>query len=90
MKKFFKSKKTWAIFSIMTAMFAAIPMTAFADTVDITQITGVMTSGFNQMIVDVMTMIMAIVPIALTLFGIMWAISRGVNLFRTITTKGTG
>ena len=72
---------------VVTAMVSCFVVgSCFAEetTIDATAITSAFTSGFNSMVTNSIAMISAMVPIALTLAGVVFLVKKGMSWFKGV------
>lgn len=88
MKEFFKSRsfKTALLFCVAVSMMVCM---AFAEettgtTIDAGAITTAFTSGFQSMVTNCISMISAMVPIAVTLGGLVFMVGKAMKWFKSI------
>ena len=89
MKKFFGSKwsKRALLFCLVVSMMVC---TAFAEettggaSIDTASITSAFTSGFQSMVTSSISMISAMVPIALTLCGVLFLVKKAMSWFKSM------
>ena len=88
MKRFFGSK--WAkrvlLFCLVVSLLICTVFAAEGDTVaiDTAGITAAFTSGFNSMVTNSISMISAMVPIALTLCGTIFLVKKAMGWFKSM------
>jgi len=87
-KKFFESRsvKLLLTFCLVTAMLVCTAFAAEGDpaTIDTGAITTAFTSGFNSMVTNSISMISAMVPIALTLCGVIFLVKKAMGWFKSM------
>lgn len=83
-----KGKKKIATLMTVAALSVGTCMTAFAadgTTDTTTQISNALKTGMNQMVVDFVSYVTVILPIALTAFGVVFAVKKGKQIFKTMS-----
>lgn len=90
-REFVQAKTTKVIVaaSLAAPMLAASASAVGEDTgttatIDSAAITAAFTSGFNDIVVNSIAMISAMVPIALTLAGCVFLVKKGMNWFKGV------
>ena len=89
MREFLRSRA--AKVAVMTCVVSALMVcSAFAvepevPSIDTAAITTAFTSGFNSMVTNSINMISAMVPIALTLAGVVFLVGKAMKWFKTLT-----
>lgn len=88
MKEFFRNRwtKRALLFSLVVSMMVC---TVFAEettgtTIDAGAITTAFTSGFQSMVTNCIAMISAMVPIAVTLGGLVFMVGKAMKWFKSI------
>lgn len=82
-----KTTKILVAASLAAPMLAASASAVGEDTtatIDSAAITSAFTSGFNDIVVNSISMISAMVPIALTLAGCVFLVKKGMNWFKGV------
>lgn len=72
------------IVSTMVCTAFAEELGSSASSIDGAAITAAFTSGFNDMVINSVTMISAMVPIALTLGGTLFLVRKAMNWFKAM------
>ncbi len=88
MKKFFESRraKMALMFCLAVSLLVCTAFAAEGDpaTIDTAAITTAFTSGFNSMVTNSISMISAMVPIALTLCGVIFLVKKAMGWFKSM------
>ena len=84
-----KTTKVMVAASLVAPMLAASASAVGEDTgttagIDVSAITSAFTDGFQSMVTNSISMISAMVPIALTLAGIVFLIKKGMSWFKGV------
>lgn len=80
-----KTTKVLVAASLAAPMLAASASAVGEDTsVDVSGITAAFTSGFQSMVTNSISMISAMVPIALTLAGVVFLVKKGMSWFKGV------
>lgn len=83
-----RSVKTALLFCVVVSMMVVM---AFAEdtttggaSIDVSGITTAFTNGFNSMVTTSISMISAMVPIALTLCGVLFLVKKAMSWFKSM------
>jgi len=87
MKKLFNSKMLKKVM-VVTAIMSIVSATAVVASADTFNVTTTMSTAFQTLVTDLLSMLAAILPIGLTVLGASVAIAFGIKWFRRITAKG--
>lgn len=84
MKKFFESRwtKRALLFCLVVSLLVCSAFAEETTTIDTAGITAAFTSGFNSMVTNSISMISAMVPIALTLAGTIFLVKKAMSWFK--------
>ena len=89
-KGFLNRNKVAVAVSAVSSALSVVFMSAFAadsTSIDSAQISSTLTSGFQSCVNDIITYAVAIVPIALSAFGVTLAITKCVQFFKKMTGR---
>lgn len=80
-------KKRLVAILAMACVFAFFAVPAFAESIDSSGITSAMTSAFSTIASDAMSLISAVIPVALPILGAIVLVTIGIRMFRKITGR---
>lgn len=71
----------------MACVFALFTVPAFAESTGSSGITSAMTTAFGTIASDAMSLISAVIPVALPILGAIVLVTIGIRMFRKITGR---
>ena len=83
-----KAKRAALAVGTVAALVGATTVTALANDGHAAQATEALTSGFQAIVGDIISILLVVVPIALGLIGLVIAVRRGIDFFQRLTSRG--
>lgn len=85
-KEFLRTKfaRVCLVFCLVTSMLCVSAFAADTPAIDTAGITTAFTNGFNSMVTSSIAMVSAMVPIALTLCGVLFLVRKGMNWWNSM------
>lgn len=85
-----KKKLTVGLVTASLVVCSVVPALASEpETVATVDISGALTSSLNSVISQTLTLMTGILPVALSLFGISFAVKKGMKFFKSTTNAAT-
>ncbi len=79
-----KTTKAMLVASLACSMLVVGASAEEASSIDVTAITSAFSTGFQSMVTNSISMISAMVPIALTLAGVVFLVKKGMSWFKGV------